>query len=733
MKHVFARLFARCLFFFALLAACSQSLAASCQYIIQSEWSSGFTAAVRITNNGSAAINGWDVAWQYSDGTTLSGTWNATVTGTNPYTAKPLSWNSVIAVGQSVEVGMQGVKPAAGGAAVVVPVSGSVCGVASSVSSSPRSSSAASLALSSMPASSRPASSAPLSSTPLSSRPASSMPLSSAPASSRPASSAPLSSTPASSKPASSVSPSSRASSASPVAIALQRVFPNVVFTQPTGFFQAPGDANRWFVLEKAGMLYWLDATNNATTTKNVYIDLTPIVDSNNEGGLLGMTFHPNYASNHYVYLSFTETGTTSSVSQISYVARYTEAGGSIAASTRFNILNVDQPFNNHDGGHIAFGPDGFLYIGFGDGGSGNDPFDNGQDTYTWLGKFLRVDVNGGSPYAIPASNPFATTGGLPEIFAYGMRNPWRWSFDMTTGNLWAADVGEGRFEEIDLIVNGGNYGWHCKEGLETTTNTCTTTGPYIDPVMVYGREVGEAVTGGYVYRGKAISGLVGHYVFGDYANGKVWYLSENTSTTSPLVSYQMNQLVDSTAAIAHFGQANDGELYVVDYGAGGLYKIVPASVSSASAASSLRSSTASASLASSRASSTPASSIAASSMPASSRPNSAIASSQRSSAGSAAAALGCTLVSNVWTSGYQVIATVTNKGSAAISSWRVVLTFPQAPVITSSYSANITVSGNTVIATNLSWNGNLAVNGIATFGIQGTNGGAAAVTCATQ
>ncbi|HZF31105.1 MAG TPA: PQQ-dependent sugar dehydrogenase [Gammaproteobacteria bacterium] len=364
--------------------------------------------------------------------------------------------------------------------------------------------------------------------------------------------------------------------------IALQRAFPNLTFTQPLAMLQAPGDDSRWFVLEKTGSVRVFANTPNVSTA-STFATLT--VNSNSEGGLLGMAFHPNFASNGQVFLS-----TTEGSPMVSVIARYTvNAGGATLDTVNPQvILRLNQPFDNHKGGNIAFGPDGFLYIGFGDGGSGGDPQGHAQNTTDMLGDMLRIDVNGAAPYAIPPDNPFAgqnlplCSAGTnahvcPEIYASGLRNPWRWSFDKGTGELWVGDVGQNKFEEIDRVARGGNYGWNCREGLSAYTDSppaaiCATlpAATFTNPVHAYGRTDGISVTGGYVYRGTALPGLVGRYLFADYGSGKIWRLVGNGSG-----GFTAQELLDTTLSISSFGQGNDGELYVIDIAGGTLQKIV--------------------------------------------------------------------------------------------------------------------------------------------------------------
>ena len=363
--------------------------------------------------------------------------------------------------------------------------------------------------------------------------------------------------------------------------IALQRVFAGVALNQPLAMMQAPGDDSRWFVLEKTGAVRVFANTPNVTTA-TTFLSLT--VNSNSEGGVLGMAFHPSWATNHQAFVSFTEGSP-----MVSVIARFTsnDTGATLNASTRQDILTLNQPFDNHKGGNIAFGPDGDLYAGFGDGGSGGDPQGHGQDATDMLGSFLRVNVDGAAPYTIPPDNPFATTGVMcgpdynvsggncREIYAWGMRNPWRWSFDSSTGELWAGDVGQNRYEEIDKITRGGNFGWNCREGTHAYTDTtpsasCATASGLIEPVLDYDHTQGDvSVTGGYVYRGNALPALAGRYVFGDYGSGRIWRLVPSGS------GYTKEQLLDTSLGISSFGQGNDGELYVVDINGGALYKIV--------------------------------------------------------------------------------------------------------------------------------------------------------------
>jgi uncharacterized repeat protein (TIGR03806 family) len=363
--------------------------------------------------------------------------------------------------------------------------------------------------------------------------------------------------------------------------IALQRVFAGVTLDQPLAMLQAPGNDSRWFVLEKgSGGIARVRAFTNSpdVTMATTFISLA--VNASGEGGLLGMAFHPNWATNRQAYLSFTEGSP-----MVSVVARFTSTDGGVTLDpgTRQDVIRVNQPFDNHNGGQIAFGPDGFLYVALGDGGSGGDPLGTAQDTTDLLGSFLRLNVNT-APYSIPSDNPFVggpvcsadhavSAGNCPEIYAWGVRNPWRFSFDSATGDLWAGDVGQSTREEIDRIQRGGNYGWDCREGSTTFGSpaaSCSTAAGLIGPAHEYGRALGSSVTGGYVYRGAALPGLVGRYLFADYGSGKLWRLVPAAGG-----GFAAEELLDTALSIASFAEGVDGELYVLDIAGGGLHKIV--------------------------------------------------------------------------------------------------------------------------------------------------------------
>ncbi|HZF17156.1 MAG TPA: PQQ-dependent sugar dehydrogenase [Steroidobacteraceae bacterium] len=362
----------------------------------------------------------------------------------------------------------------------------------------------------------------------------------------------------------------------------LDRVFTNLSFSSPILALQAPGNSSRWFVVQQGGRV--LVFPNTATPVTNTFIDITSRVASGGELGLLGMAFHPNFPTDPRVFLSYTAGNGGSRVSRISSF-RTTDGGLTLDTASEKIWLTLNQPEDNHNGGNINFGPDGFLYIGFGDGGGGGDahtqngPIGNGQSLTTMLGKMLRIDVGAETApaYVIPSTNPFATnpkcgptTNGLscPEIYAYGLRNPWRWSFDRQSGELWVGDVGQGAYEEVDIVQRGGNYGWRCREGLHAYDMTGCPSSGFIDPVAEYTHADGQSITGGYVYRGTQATTLVGRYIFADYVSQRLWTLQPNTSG-----GFTVTNLLTAPFNVSSFAQAVDGELYVLDYG-GGLYHL---------------------------------------------------------------------------------------------------------------------------------------------------------------
>lgn len=354
-------------------------------------------------------------------------------------------------------------------------------------------------------------------------------------------------------------------------AVTLVRAFPDLVFDVPVEMVAGPAPAGGFYVLEQAGVVKRF-AEGDKTARVALAFPAASIA-AGGESGLLGIAFHPRFADNGFVYLYRTAPTTTAGSPFKSVLARYrsTDGGATFDLASEKVLLEIDQPFPNHNGGKLAFGPDGFLYWGLGDGGPGGDPGNRAQNKDLLLGKILRVDVDRGDPYAIPPDNPFAGGGGRGEIFAYGLRNPWKLSFDRD-GVLWAGDVGQGKYEEIDRIVKGGNYGWRLREGkhcFDPATN-CPTDG-LIDPVVEYDHGQGVSVTGGYVYYGKAVPELFGKYLYGDYGSGRIWALHPPTGTVSVLNEEGERPKIGS------FGQGPDGEVYVVDIAQGFIFRIARA------------------------------------------------------------------------------------------------------------------------------------------------------------
>lgn len=360
---------------------------------------------------------------------------------------------------------------------------------------------------------------------------------------------------------------------------ALERMFANLSFAAPVAMLQAPGDASRWFVVERAGTVRVFDNDPGASSTA-LFASID--VDTGGEGGLLGMVFHPDYPADDRVFLSWTESGAP----LVSVVASFatTADGAAIDPASMQEVLRVNQDFSNHNGGQIAFGPDGLLYVGLGDGGSGGDPNGRGQDTTNLLGAMLRLDVDTATPYAVPPNNPFAANPSCPadhssqqdcpEIFAWGLRNPWRWSFDRATGELWVGDVGQGEWEEVDIVEVGGNYGWDCREGAHdfgSPAPSCSSGPTLIDPVHEYSHALGNSITGGYVYRGSSLPALVGHYVFGDFGSGRIWRLRPVGD------GYDSEEILSTNHAVVSFAEGEDGELYVLDIGSGEVHRLVDA------------------------------------------------------------------------------------------------------------------------------------------------------------
>lgn len=363
-----------------------------------------------------------------------------------------------------------------------------------------------------------------------------------------------------------------------PQPIAVQQAFTQLSFNQPLAMMQAPDDDTAWYVVERPGTIRAFPNTSNPSMAEvELFATLTDRVNSGpGEAGLLGMAFHPEFETNSEVYLSYTRGTPLESV-----IARFVidPATGNLDTSTEEVLLTVPQFAGNHNGGNLAFGPDGFLYAGFGDGGGSGDPEENGQDTTNVLGAILRLDVDSGTPYAIPGDNPFAGytecfqgTGTMdcPEIFAWGFRNPWRFSFDRDTGELWVGDVGQNSWEEVNRVEISENYGWNEREGAHCFEPPSGCDTDNVDPIAEYDHSQGNSVTGGYVYRGSGIPGLQGFYIFGDFGSGRIWAVPfDSPQGTAP------DELLVTPLNIASFAEGNDGELFVLHINGGTIHQIV--------------------------------------------------------------------------------------------------------------------------------------------------------------
>jgi len=348
-------------------------------------------------------------------------------------------------------------------------------------------------------------------------------------------------------------------------------------FVLPVHVTHAGDGTERIFVVEQEGRIRILAG---GVVLPAPFLDLASLVPprlvAGGEQGLLSVAFPPGFAAKRYFYVNYTRSPDGATV-----VARYRVSIGDANVADPASeeiVLNVSQPFANHNGGQLAFGPDGYLYIGMGDGGSGGDPLNNGQSPGTLLGKLLRIDVESGTaPYAVPLDNPFVGVAGVrPEIWALGLRNPWRFTFDRGTGDLYLGDVGQNAFEEVDFqpagSPGGQNYGWNIMEGdscYPPGTAGCNRTGLAL-PVFVYDHSLGCSVTGGHVYRGSAIPSLRGVYLFGDLCSGRIWGIRKNGAAWDNAV------LADSTTlTITTFGEDESGNIYVANYANGELLKIL--------------------------------------------------------------------------------------------------------------------------------------------------------------
>jgi glucose/arabinose dehydrogenase len=361
--------------------------------------------------------------------------------------------------------------------------------------------------------------------------------------------------------PAAAPNPAGSADPAS--AIQLKKLIENL--DAPVFLTQAGG---QMFVVEKKGKIVIL---RDGARVEQPFLDIGNLITSSgSEQGLLGLAFHPDYANNGRFFVYYTARNGDNTL------ARYQVSDDpNVADPDSATVLFAQPDFAaNHNGGMLAFGPDGYLYVGLGDGGGGGDPQSNGQKRSTLLGKLLRLDVSGNEPYTIPPDNPWPNgdDAARPEIWAYGLRNPWRFSFDRTTGDLYIGDVGQNIYEEINFQpagANGGqNYGWSTREGAHCfRANECQSS-DMIEPIGEYDHDQGCSVTGGYVYRGAAFASLQGQYIFGDYCSGTIWSLQRNASG-----AWEQRKILESNLSISSFGEDEAGELYVIDLG-GDIYQV---------------------------------------------------------------------------------------------------------------------------------------------------------------
>ncbi|MCP8898457.1 PQQ-dependent sugar dehydrogenase [Gilvimarinus xylanilyticus] len=373
--------------------------------------------------------------------------------------------------------------------------------------------------------------------------------------------------------------------------VELQRVYGDLSFSQPVDMRLPPDDSTSWYLAEQSGRILRFANQPNVDQA-SVFADLrNQVNNSANEAGLLSFAFHPQFASNGEVYV-FYQTDEPGGGCCDSLLSRFsTDGSGSLDLASEQVLIRFTAPYRskNHFGGRVGFGDDGYLYLSIGDGGSAGDPDNRAQNTANLWGSMIRIDVNGGSPYAIPNSNPFADQSGFlcntdtqmlqkasaggdcPEVYAWGLRNPWRWSFDRATGELWLADVGQGNWEEINKIQRGGNYGWRLREGAHcyNPANNCDT-GGLIDPVAEEPQPDFQSITGGFRYRGSAIASLQGKYVYGDFVTGPLHALKANDAG-----GWDQEVLMANTGQnIASFAEDHNGELYMLSF-SGGIFQLV--------------------------------------------------------------------------------------------------------------------------------------------------------------
>jgi glucose/arabinose dehydrogenase len=347
--------------------------------------------------------------------------------------------------------------------------------------------------------------------------------------------------------------------------------------SSPVLITSAKDGSGRLFIVEQTGKIK-ISVSGGILATP--FLSIGSLISHGGEQGLLGLAFHPSFKTNHKLYIDYTDTSGNTVIRE--YRTSSTNPNV-VATSTARTILKITQPYANHNGGMLAFGRDGYLYIGMGDGGSAGDPGNRAQSTSSLLGKMLRINVNGSTStknYLIPSTNPYVGRTGLDEIWQLGLRNPWRFSFDRANGNLWIGDVGQGKWEEVDRAIRtsngagrGVNWGWRVLEGSHcySPSTGCSTSGKKM-PLLDYAHDAGRcSITGGYVYRGSRIPALVGGYLFADYCTGEIWVVNSVAPPPAP-----KTLLLDTDMMISSFGENESGEMYVVDHAGGKIYLIAP-------------------------------------------------------------------------------------------------------------------------------------------------------------